>query len=67
MDTLANSEDPDEMQQNATFHLGLHCLLGQIYLQERNILFLEIIACDPSIYTMDHPDLTVSNFKGNLS
>ena len=23
---LANSEDPDEMQHCATFHLGLHCL-----------------------------------------
>ena len=28
-------------------------------------LFLEIITCDPSIYTMDHPDLTVSIFIGN--
>ena len=25
--TLANSEDPDEMQQNAAFHLDLHWLL----------------------------------------
>ena len=24
---LANSADPDEMQQYAAFHLGLHCLL----------------------------------------
>ena len=24
--TSANSEDPDEMQHNAAFHLGLHCL-----------------------------------------
>ena len=23
---LANSEEPDEMPQYATFHLGLHCL-----------------------------------------
>ena len=23
---LANSVDPDEMQHNAAFHLGLHCL-----------------------------------------
>ena len=22
----ANSEDPDEMQHNAAFHQGLHCL-----------------------------------------
>ena len=26
MGTLANSEDPDEMQQNAAFHQGLPCL-----------------------------------------
>ena len=24
MSTFANSEDPDEMQHNAVFHLGLH-------------------------------------------
>ena len=27
MCSLANSEDPDEMQHNAAFHQGLHCLL----------------------------------------
>ena len=27
MNTLANSVDPDEMQHNAAFHQGLHCLL----------------------------------------
>ena len=27
--------------------------------------FFEIITCDLSIYTMDHPDLNVSNFMGN--
>ena len=27
MDTLANSEEPDEMQHNAAFHQGLHCLV----------------------------------------
>ena len=27
MGTLENSEDPDEMQHGAAFHLGLHCLL----------------------------------------
>ena len=27
MGTLANSEDPDEMSHNATFHQGPHCLL----------------------------------------
>ena len=24
--TFTNSEDPDEMQRKAAFHLGLHCL-----------------------------------------
>ena len=27
MGTLTNNEDPDEMQHNAAFHQGLHCLL----------------------------------------
>ena len=27
MGTLANSEDQDEMQHDAAFHQGLHCLL----------------------------------------
>ena len=27
MGTLANSEDPDEMQHNAAFHQCLHCFL----------------------------------------
>ena len=25
--SLENNEDPDEMQHNAAFHLGMHCLL----------------------------------------
>ena len=29
MGALANSEDPDEILHNATFHQSLHCLLGQ--------------------------------------
>ena len=28
MGTLVTSEDPDEMQHNAAFHLGLHCFLS---------------------------------------
>ena len=30
MGTLANSEDPAEMPQNAAFHQNLHCLLREI-------------------------------------
>ena len=29
MGTLANSEDPDEMQHNAAFHQDLHCFRVQ--------------------------------------
>ena len=31
MGTLANSEDPNEMQYDAAFHQGLHCLLSKKY------------------------------------
>ena len=30
MGTLLNSDDPDEMQHDATFHQDLHCLLSKI-------------------------------------
>ena len=54
------------MQHNAAFHLGLHCLPRQNQSSKKEIqYFWEIITCDSSIYTMDHPDFTVPNFKGN--
>ena len=57
MGTLANSEDPDEMPHNAAFHQGLRCLLRQNGSPEKEIEYcLKIITCDPSLYTMDHPD-----------
>ena len=60
----ALSVDPDEMLHNAAFHLGIHCLLRQKRSSEKEIqLYLEIIACEPSIYTMDHPKFIVSNQK----
>ena len=34
MSTFTNSEDPDEMQQNAAFHQGLHCK-GKKHLQTK--------------------------------
>ena len=52
--TLALSDDPDGMLHNEAFHQSLQCLLKKIF---REIFFLENITCDPSIYTMDHPDL----------
>ena len=35
--TSANGEDPDEMPHHAAFHQGLHCLLTQNRLSEKEI------------------------------
>ena len=64
MHIFANSEDPDEMLLHAAFHQGPHCLLRKEQSLDKEIQFyLEIITCDPSIYTMDHPKSIVSNQK----
>ena len=48
--TFANSEDPDKMLQNAVFHQGLHYLLRQIQISEKEIYyFFGSITCDTSI------------------
>ena len=48
MGTLANSEDPDEMQPNAAFHQGLHCLVRLRQSSEAEIhRNLENSICDP--------------------
>ena len=64
MRILANSEDPDEIPHNATFHQGRrpHSLL----IQKRSFVkevqfFLQIIDYDPPLSIMDHPKLIVSN------
>ena len=45
MRTVANIEDPDEMQHNAAFHQGLHCLLRQKRFSMKEMQFyMEIIA-----------------------
>ena len=60
--SLANSEDPDEMLHNAAFHRGLHCLLRQTQSSEKEMQFyLEIITFILLIYMMDHPKFIVSN------
>ena len=55
------------MPHMAAFHQCLYCLLRQFQSseKEKHFLFFEIITFDPSIYTMDHPDLTVSNLMEN--
>ena len=48
MGTLANSEDPDELQHIAAFHLRLHCLLRLKQTSGTEIHHnLENSTCDP--------------------
>ena len=62
MGTLANSDDPDEMQHNAAFHQDRHCLLRLKQSSEKEIQFLlEIITCDALIDTTNHSKFIVSN------
>ena len=63
MRTLASSEDPDEMPYNSAFHQGLYGLLRKNPSSEKYTFYMEIITCDPSVYTMDHPKFVVSNQK----
>ena len=64
MSTLANSEDPDEMPHNVAISSGSTLLVRQKVSSEKEIHFyMEIRACDPSIYTMDHPNYIGSNQK----
>ena len=54
--TLANSADPDEMQHNAAFHLGQHCLLRLKQLSNTELHYnLENSTCDPLKYAMGSP------------
>ena len=50
------TDDPDENQ--AVFHQGLHCLFRESL---NTIFFLEVITCDPSIYTIDRLDFIVGS------
>ena len=48
MGTLSNNEDPDEIQHNAAFHQGLHCLLKLKPPFRTEIHYdLENSTCDP--------------------
>ena len=62
--TPKNSEDADEMPHNAAFHQGLHFLLDKNVLQKKIYTYhLELIICDPTISTMNHPKSIISNQK----
>ena len=59
--TLTNSVDPDEMQHNAAFHLGLHCLLRLKQPSGTEIhLNLENYICNPFKKTKGSPIFIVS-------
>ena len=56
MGTLANSEEPDEMQHNAAFHLGLICWLRLKQSSGKEIHHnLENSTEDPLKYTIGSP------------
>ena len=60
MGTLANSEDPDEIQHIAAFQQGLHCLLRLKQPSGTGIHHsLENSTCDPLKNTMGSPILIV--------
>ena len=44
MGTLANSEGPEEMQHNAAFHQGLHCLLR---LKQPSYIYPSLVLVQP--------------------
>ena len=65
--TLANSEDPDEMQHNAAFHQDLHCLQIHVVKKTSGTEIhhnLENSTFDPLKYTMGRHILIVSIYMG---
>ena len=61
--TLSNNKNQDEMQQNAAFYQGLHCLLRLKQPSWREIHHnLETSSSDPLKYTMGNPILIVSKY-----
>ena len=64
MGTLENSEDPDEMPHYAAFLQGLHCLLRQNRSSEKKLQYFWKL-CDPSEYTIDHPDFITCSLIEN--
>ena len=55
MGSFANSEEPDEMPHFCGISSGsaLFAKPKSIFRERKTIFFLEIIGCDPSLYTMD--------------
>ena len=60
MRSLTNSVDPDEMWHITVFHLlCLSTLFAMLYQKQSSLkeihFYVEILTCDSSVYTMDHP------------
>ena len=66
--TLADNEDPDEIQHYMVFYQVLHCfLLDKIDLQTKKYnIYGEIITSDPSIYRMDHSNFMEKSISTKL-
>ena len=68
MDTLANREDPDEMQHYAAFHQSLHCLLKlKQPLGAEKHHTLEMSTVDCLEYTTGSPHTYCINMYGNIT
>ena len=51
LETLANSEDPDEMPKNVEFHQGIHCSQRLIQSSGTELHnYLKVSTCDPLKY-----------------
>ena len=61
---LTKSENFNVMPHNAVFHQDLHRLLRHKISSEKEIFFcLEIVTCDPLMYTIDLPKFIVLSQK----
>ena len=65
MSTFSNSEDSDEMQHNAAFHQGLHCMYTSKRSSDKKSQYvMKIITRHvPYICTMDYYKFIVSSQK----
>ena len=61
---MANNEDPDKMPPNSILSGSPLFAKTKLIFRERNI-YIKKLTCNLSIYTTEHPDITVSNFMEN--
>ena len=64
----SDREEPDKMPHYASFRQGLH--YSTLFSKKkifREMKFLELIPCGPSIYTMDHPKVILTQKEESKS